>query len=308
MKPLKPAIYRSIPFILLFSVVLPALATAALGIIMLAWWRLKVDTTVGVLTIVFAALTLSGTLTSFFLLRRQNRLIAMQTEFIANVSHELRTPLSSIRLYLETLQMGRFQSDRDRRVCLDAMEKETLRLIELVENLLGFRNVSRTKEVYKEKWAPVELIQEMLTPFQKLYPSQFCVEVISEVEVPMLWLDRGAFEQAFTNLVQNALTHGRGRERSITVTIQSDNDEVIIAVSDNGPGIPQKELKKIFRRFYRGRWQEAGKAPGLGLGLAIVKTFAKKHSGRVTVTSSVGKGSVFTLFLPIILPKDNKYK
>lgn len=298
---LKPTIYRWLPWLLLGAVLLPAVATASVGIVILALWEGAGDIALGVLTICFSVFALAGAGTTISLLIRQNRLAELQTEFIANVSHELRTPLSSIRMYVETLRMGRVRTEQERRSCLEALDRESSRLTALVEKLLEFRHHSlkhhsvRLHGCEGEPVYPKELAAEVLEDLPPARKDR--VSLVVEPALPCVLVDTEEAREALTNLISNAVTHG-GDDGQVVMTVRSDAEGVAFHVRDTGPGISKREQKKIFKRFYRAKGTSESGVSGFGLGLAIVADFAKKHSGHATVRSTPGLGSTFTVWLP----------
>lgn len=296
---LRPAIYRSIPWILFGVVLMPAVATTAVGILVLVLGDVPGSIALGILTICFAVFALAGTFITLGLLHRQNKLTRYQTEFIANVSHELRTPLASIRMYVDTLRLGRVRSDAERDECLAALDKETARLSLLVEQLLGFRMSSSgaARQVGRELLPVKELVEEVTVPFAQRPGQGARLSVVVEPALPPLLLSRSGFGEALSNLIQNALTHG-GATGPVVVTARADHEGVAISVRDSGPGLSAKEQKKVFERFYRGKHTTDAQVPGFGLGLSLVQRFAKDHEGTVTVKSAPGQGSIFTLWIP----------
>jgi two-component system phosphate regulon sensor histidine kinase PhoR len=293
----QPVIFRSIPRILVGSVLAPAVATTAVGILILALGNVPGSVALGVLTICFAVFALAGTVVTLALLFRQNRLARAQAEFLARVSHELRTPMTSIRMYVETLQMGRVRTEAERAACLAALERETARLAALVEQLLGFR-ASRDGGWSDEVTAvDVELaVGDTLAPFRQRPGHGERIAVVIEPQLPPARASARGLLHALTNLVDNALIHGG--DGPIVVTARAEGQGVAIDVRDGGPGVPLGERERIFEGFERGAAAlEAGK-PGLGLGLSVVKQLAASCGGRVSVREAPLRGAVFTLWLP----------
>ena len=292
----KPVIYKGLPWLLLGSVLIPAAATAAVGILILALWEGAADIALGILTICFAVFMLGGAFTTFLLLFRQNKLTMLQSNFMANVSHELRTPLASIRMYTDTLVMGRAKTEEDRIQCLDALERETRRLSVLVERLLDFRRQSIVKGgENRECLAPEELMKSVIDAHASMGKQR--LEFLVEPQLPLVHVNRDEAFDALSNIVKNALTHGGNG--IVVVTVRSDAEGVAFHVRDTGPGISRKEQKDIFKRFHRLEEKNGREnVSGFGMGLAIAKGFAESNGGAVSVKSRIGRGSTFTLWLP----------
>lgn len=293
----KPAINRAVPWLIFGAVLMPALATAVVGVVILALWSGPRDIVLGVLTLVFGAFALAGSILAVIMLWRQHRLARLQADFVAHVSHELRTPLSSIRMYADTLRMGRVSSTGETAEFLDAISRESARLAGLVEQLLGFREATLGAKGPRENSAVGELLRESLEPFRHDPSVGPRLRVVVEGGLPDLVVDREAFRGAIRNLVRNAVSYGG--EGEIAVSASASGGLLAIEVRDHGPGIPAGELRRIFKRFERGRATTDGAIPGLGLGLAIVKQFADAHGGRVTLDSTPGQGCAFTVRLPL---------
>lgn len=297
MKPsLKPPVSRAVPWLLFGAVLLPTLATAVVGVLILALWSAPADIVLGILTLVFSVAVLSGGTVAAALLGRQNRLARLQSDFVAHVSHELRTPLASIRMVADTLRLGRVSSPEETREFLDVLDRETARLSSLVEQLLGFRKATVGGRGPREDAAPADLLQDALEPFLRDPVVGPRLSLAADAGLPAVTVDREAFRGALQNLVRNAATYGG--DGAIAVRAGACEEGVAFEVRDDGPGIPPDEHARIFRRFQRGRATTEGGAPGLGLGLSLVKEFAESHGGRVTLDSAPGRGSLFCMRLP----------
>lgn len=295
----KPIIYKGLPWLILGSVIVPALATATVGILMLAFWDGGRDIAFGILTICFAVFMVAGAGITLHLLFRQNKLAVLQASFMSNVSHELRTPLSSIRMFTETLKLGRVNSEEERQKCLDALEMETQHLSFLVERLLDFRKQTGAKGGEdRECVSPEELMRAVVDSYSPMAKNR--LQFLAEPELPSINVNQDEAFDALSNLVKNALSHGG--DGIVVVTVRSDAEGVAFHVRDTGPGIDAKEQKNIFKRFYRANERETSlkerEVSGFGLGLAIVKSFVHSHDGTVSLKSVMGRGTTFTIWLP----------
>ncbi len=298
--PFDPRAYRSILWLLFGAGLAPAAATAAVGIVLLALWPIGGTLALGILVLCFASFALAGTVVTAVLLVRQRRLTRLQDEFVANVSHELRTPLAAIRMFSETLRLGRVRTPAEGEACWTALEQEVDRLSLLVERLLGFRALSRRTGPYTGPPLGLDaLLRDALAPTLRHPHDGPRVELEIAPDLPPVAVDARDCAEAVDNLVRNALTHG-GPGR-VAVRVRVEGPGVAIAVADVGPGIARREQRRIFRRFYRAA-HTAGAPSGLGLGLAIVRRFAERARGRVTVQSVPGQGATFTLWLPAAPP------
>ena len=229
---------------------------------------------------------------------QQVRLSRLQTDFVSNVSHELRTPLTSIRLFIETLQSGRVQDPEKVRECLDIIAVESERLTRKIERVLTWARMEAGRRIYQfEPTRPSDLVRKTLEAFRA---HQLDVEVRVDVDVPdslpLVRADPDAMTEALLNLVSNARKYG-GDHVHIRIDAANERRFVAISVSDDGPGIPREERKRIFEKFYRPDVLVSRRTEGSGLGLAIVHAIVLAHKGRVEVESEEGRGTRFTVYL-----------
>lgn len=232
---------------------------------------------------------------------RLRRLEQVRRDFVANVSHELRTPITSIKGFVETLLDGAMDSPDDARRFLQIIAKQADRLNAILGDLL---TLSRIEE--EEKKALIQIEQGSL--YDALVGAiQQCEGKADEKGIPIELecdpaitapMNASLIEQAVANLIDNAIKYSESGEK-VTVSGTCAEGEVIICVQDQGCGIPPEHLPRLFERFYRVDKARSRSMGGTGLGLSIVKHIAKAHAGRVTIESTVGKGSVFSICLPV---------
>lgn len=229
--------------------------------------------------------------------RRSQKLARQQIEFVAGVTHELRTPLAALRSAGENLADGVVR-DPSQVVRYGALiEREGRRLSDMVEQVLEYAGIQSGRRAYaREPTSVAELVASALAESRPLVDGK--LEVVTEVseELPAVMADAPALRRALGNLIGNAAKYGGGWT---AIRAAKVGKEVRISVADRGPGIPQEDLPHIFEPFYRGRRLAAGRVPGSGLGLSLVRHICEAHGGRVTVSSREGKGSTFTLHLPV---------
>lgn len=224
----------------------------------------------------------------------------LRRELVSNISHDLRTPLSAIQGYVDTLVIkGDSMSSEDRNRYLHIAQKHTARLGSLIGDLFELSKLdaaSVTPSV--EPFSLPELVQDIAHEFQiesELKNITLHVEVDSTVANTMG--DIGLIQRVLENLVRNAIQFApTGGE--VTISITEHPESVAIAVSDNGPGISEKDVPRIFDRFYRALDGEEARADSSGLGLAIVKRILDLHGSRITVASRLNKGTRFEFELP----------
>lgn len=227
----------------------------------------------------------------------------MKTEFLSNISHELRTPLTSVKISVESLLagLGNQSDDRPETRLLRNIQRNAERLNRLVGELVDMARLQ--SGAYKLNLGPVvlgEVIEEStetVKPFTGAKGQKVTVDVSPDLP-PFIEADRERLTQVLVNLLVNASEHTPQQGR-ISVTAQLRNSDLVMAVADNGSGIPEAELDRIFQRFYSKPASGLRKI-GLGLGLPIAKSLVELHGGKIWVESRVGEGSTFYFSLPIV--------
>ena len=224
----------------------------------------------------------------------------MKSEFVSNVTHELKTPLSLIRMFGETLDSGIVTEEGKRREFYSIIRKESERLTHLIDNVLDFSRIDSGKKEYNLEEADlVELIRHSLEAYKfHIRDRGFEIESNMPEKALMIRIDKDAISQAFLNLLSNAVKYSEDRKQ-IGVEIRREANSAIIAVTDHGVGIVKDELKKIFNKFYRVPNNMVKQPRGSGLGLTLTRHIVEAHSGTIEVDSEPGKGSRFTIRLPV---------
>jgi signal transduction histidine kinase len=232
--------------------------------------------------------------------RREVRLAELRSQFVSSVSHELKTPLTSIRMFAEILQMGTPDDPQTTGECLDTIVNESERLTRLLNNVLDFSRIEHGQKSYNLE--PTRLDEVVAAAAKTMqYPlaeQGFDLRVSVEGSVPPVAADRDAVKQAVLNLLTNAMKYS-GSSRAIELRLLPQNGDALIQVADHGIGIPTREQSRIFERFYRARVPENRVISGTGLGLALVAHIAEAHGGSVQVESNPGKGSTFSIRIPV---------
>jgi two-component system phosphate regulon sensor histidine kinase PhoR len=251
--------------------------------------------------VVFLATLITGVVITARLIWRETRLSRLKTDFVSHVSHELRTPLTSIRMFIETLQLGRAASPEEAQQCLELLAKETSRLSEMIERVLGYARLKAGRRPFSPTVVPVkEIVDETLDAFraQNLAAQGLTLSTDVPDDLPPVKADREALVEALLNLVGNAYKY-TGTQKEITVFARAGKRRrVHLGVKDNGPGLPKFEHKRIFERFYQAQGLLSNKTSGSGLGLAITRAIVEGNGGKIRVESEPGKGATFTIELP----------
>ena len=253
--------------------------------------------------LVLGALSLLMGAGMFFTYRsvaRELALAKLKSDFVSNVSHELRTPLALIRLYAETLELGRISSAGKQQEYYEIIRKESERLTSLINNILDFSRIESGKKEYNFRETNVaDLVRSTLESYRfEIEQSGFNFEQKIDSDVPPLLVDREAIARSLLNLVNNALKYS-STEKYLGIKLYRQNDAVNLEVIDHGIGIPAKEQPKIFEKFYRVGDPLVHNTKGSGLGLSLVSHIVQAHGGEVAVESAPGKGSKFTITLPV---------
>lgn len=230
---------------------------------------------------------------------KEMALARLKSDFVSNVSHELRTPLALIRLYAETLELGRLTGPSKHQEYYSIIRKESERLTALINNILDFSRIEAGRKEYdfRETDLP-ELVRNTLESYRYQIEQHGFILEEKIGDVPPLRLDREAVARSLVNLVNNALKYSQDR-KYIGVNLYRENGCVKLEVIDHGIGIPPDEQHKIFEKFYRVGDPLVHNTKGSGLGLSLVQHIARAHGGDVVVDSTPGSGSKFTITLPL---------
>jgi two-component system phosphate regulon sensor histidine kinase PhoR len=238
---------------------------------------------------------------------RLRRLESMRTDFAANVSHELRTPITNIKGYAETLQEVGFDDAAQARRFIEVIQRNAQRLAALVEDilLLSFlEQPGHAEQIERHPIALDELIAEVTEDLAQPAAARRVTVQLAGPSRLVINADRRLALQAIGNLVSNAVKFS-SEGSTVKIGVSHDDGFAEIAVADEGPGIPERHLPRIFERFYRVDKARSREQGGTGLGLSIVKHVARVHGGSVHAESVLGRGSTFRLLLPLVGKSEN---
>ena len=232
--------------------------------------------------------------------RRELRLSRLKSDFVANVSHELKTPLALIRLFAETLELGRVPTEEKKQQYHRIINKESRRLTQLINNILDFSRIEAGRKEYRfVRTDLAAVVRDVVDAYR--FPIEhmgFTLDLAVAEDLPEMETDPEALSQALINLLNNALKYSP-EKKTIAVSVRREGDRVLVSVADRGIGIPKAEQKRIFEKFYRVESSLVHTTKGSGLGLALVQHITEAHGGRVELVSAPGEGSTFTLSLPV---------
>jgi len=245
-------------------------------------------------------LVLAIAVTAALAVSRQITLQEIKNTSVAIVAHELRTPLASMRMLVDTLREGRYRNEHQLREYLDLIAGENDRLRRIAENFLTFSRLERGLQALAlEAVAPHTIAALAIAPFSARLTAPGCTFTMEVAEsLPEIRADREAFTQVLANLIDNALKY-TGDEKRIALRARKDGAMIAFTIEDNGIGIPPGERRTIFEPFHQVDQRLSRTREGAGLGLAIVRRIVKAHGGEITVAGEAGKGSIFTVKVPL---------
>ena len=245
-------------------------------------------------------LVLAIAATAAMAVSRQIRLQELKSTSVAIVAHELRTPLASMRMLVDTLREGRYRDDKQLREYLDLIAGENERLRRIAENFLAFSRLERGRAALElGPVAPHAVAAQAVAPFAARLAAPGCTFTLEVPDtLPEIRADREALAQVLANLLDNALKY-TGEERRIALRAYKSGAVLAFTVEDNGIGIAADQRGEIFEPFHQVDQRLSRTREGAGLGLAIVQRIVKAHGGEITVAGEPGKGSVFTVKIPL---------
>jgi signal transduction histidine kinase len=249
---------------------------------------------------ILSALIAIGLMLTKHVVSKEMALAKLKSDFVSNVSHELRTPLALIRLYAETLELGRITTKEKKHDYYKIIRKESERLTGLINNILDFSRIEAGHKEYEFRETDIgDLVRNTLDSYRYQIEQQgFTLKEEIDGSLPSVCVDREAIARALLNLMNNALKYSAD-DKYLRVKLYRENGSVKLEVEDHGIGITNREQTKIFEKFYRTGDPLVHNTKGSGLGLSLVRHISDAHGGTIDVHSTPGKGSRFTLTLPL---------
>ncbi len=236
----------------------------------------------------------------------QKEIEERSSKLISDVAHELRTPLTSIHGFAETLLQPGI-SEEDRKRFLKIIESESARLGRLINEILDIVRMENKKTNMVFSKINLSKTVSYVAELAEEEASSKNIKIIKKIE-PDIYIsgNEDKLIQAFLNLTDNAIKYTQSVGDTVSIKLSKDSANAILEISDNGPGIPSVYLDRIFERFFRvDKSRNRNKVEGAGLGLSIVKTIIEYHKGFIEAESEVGKGTTFTIALPLINDNEN---
>jgi signal transduction histidine kinase len=243
----------------------------------------------------------AGLLTRLML--QQAKLNRLKNDFIATVTHELKTPLASMRVLVDTLLDRSASGESDTKQAeeyLTLISRENERLSRLIDNFLTFSRMERNKQAFDfTRVNPADIAKSAVEAVQTKFTSAECkFAFMIDENLPFVSADKDAMVTVIVNLLDNACKYSYN-DKQIEMRVFVESSQVCFSVKDNGIGMNRRVVKKIFDKFYQADDSLSRRAGGCGLGLSIVKFIVDAHKGRIIVKSEPGKGSVFTIKVPV---------
>jgi two-component system phosphate regulon sensor histidine kinase PhoR len=251
---------------------------------------------IGLLTIVL----ILGVWIVYRNIKKEVELAQIKSDFVSNVSHELRTPLSLISMFSETLEMDRVKTEEKKKEYYTIISQEANRLGKIVNSILNFSKMEAGKRQYNFVDSYLNDVAENVYRSYKFHLEQkgFTFNIVKDETIPIIKIDEEAISEAIVNLVDNAVKCS-DRTKEITIRTGMENNFAFVEVEDKGIGIPEKDQKKIFEKFFRVSAGNIHNVKGSGLGLSIVKHIVEAYKGEIELFSEVNKGSKFRLIFPL---------
>jgi len=243
----------------------------------------------------FLVVILIGAVVVYTSFSRRIALSRQQNNFMLSVTHELKSPIAAMRLNLQTMERHQL-NDEQRKQLIDRCIRESGRLNDLCNNLLLASQLEgRQHKQVREIFDLSEMTGEVVSDYAARYDRTFEEDITPGISIAG---DKVMLHMAVSNLLENAVKYTPA-DKPIAVALNMGNNNAVLRIKDEGPGIPDEEKRKIFNRFYRIGNEETRKAKGTGLGLFIVGKVVAQHGGRVSVKDNAPAGAVFEVVLPV---------
>ena len=229
---------------------------------------------------------------------REQKLAQLRSDFVSNVTHELKTPLTSIRMFAETMRLGRVKKKGEQQEYLSIIVDESERLTRLINNVLDFSKIEQGEKQYRFESMNLSQVVEKAVNTLGYWLKAQGFHITSDIEPNIQTTgDEDAIDQAILNLLSNAMKYSADK-KEIGIRLWQEDQSIYIKVEDRGIGIPESKQPFVFDKYYRAHTGHEKAKGGSGLGLTVVKHIVDAHQGRIEIKSEVNRGSTFTIILP----------
>ena len=230
----------------------------------------------------------------------EKEILKLKSDFVSSVSHEFKTPITSIKALTERLLEGNVKNPKRIREYYSEISRDTENLSHLVGNILDFSKMEEGKKLYNTEETDFKLwLEQTVTDFfSRITHRKYNINTNIDETSVLVKIDRDAMKLAVNNLLDNAVKFSP-ENSEVKVTLEKQGEKLLLKIKDDGIGIPKNEQRSIFEKFYRAKDALLHSITGTGLGLTIVKQIVEAHSGTIEVESEVGKGSLFTVRIPL---------
>ncbi len=251
---------------------------------------------------------MAGFLTVISDVTEQEKIERERREFVANVSHELRTPLTTMRSYIEALTDGSWQDKEIAPKFLGVVQNETERMIRLVNDLLQLSKMdNKDYGLSRERVKYIEYIDQIVDRFEMNIGDTLTLERKLPKDQYHVWIDKDKLTQVLDNIISNAIKYSPEGGK-IKIEVVKDKERLLTKITDQGVGIPEENLERIFERFYRVDKARTRQLGGTGLGLAIAKELINAHGGDIWASSQENQGTTIAFSLPLMRKKRGRDK
>ncbi len=236
-------------------------------------------------------------------IERMKELEKLKTDFMSSITHDLKAPLTSIIGYADLiLETSGSKMQPEEVEYITIIKQEGVRLTRMINDILNATRIEYGKLVLSPEQALLKSIVEEVVKKFAIHKDRFTFTITADGELPQLWLDRELIERVFMNLVSNAVKYSPGGGL-IKIDIYTQGQNVRADVIDNGIGLSQESLSHVFEKFFRVKSEATKGIGGTGLGLVIAKGIVEAHGGSMTISSTHGQGSIFSVILPLSLAR-----
>ena len=259
-------------------------------------------TVITLLSLVFTLIIIVGYMSAVYQLIQQRKVSQMKSDFINNMTHEFKTPIATINLALDAIKNPKIFNDKDKvRNYISMIKEENKRMNAQVENVLRISKLQKRQLIIsKDRYKLHDLIEDAITHVELIVQNRLGYIITDfKASKSSILANDSYFTNVIVNILDNAIKYSEGPPK-IDIMTENLGNNILMSVKDQGIGISKSAQKRIFEEFYREHTGDVHNVKGHGLGLANVKRIVDNHQGSIAVESEKGKGSIFTIKLPLI--------